>query len=93
LPVWLQNYLEWHADQHLVYNQHQVGTATATANSDAAAPSQDTDTTKFVVLVCFESKACGGLSDRLRSIPYLLKLANVPFNTVLMAGTNSIIVK
>jgi hypothetical protein len=68
LPVWLQNYLEWHANQRSAYNQHQVA-------ASAAAPSQDT-TTKFVVLVCFESQTCGGLSDRLRSIPYLLKLAN-----------------
>jgi hypothetical protein len=56
LPVWLQQYLEWHA--------HKL-----------KQPSQE-NSTKFVVLTCHKSQRCGGLSDRLRSIPYFLKLAN-----------------
>jgi hypothetical protein len=54
LPLWLQQYLEWHAHKRSSYDEN----------------------TKFVVLACLKSQRCGGLSDRLKSIPYFLKLAN-----------------
>jgi hypothetical protein len=72
LPEWLQKYLKWHAKTRSAYNSKQQQVQVAAEQHDAMI--QD-DNTKFLVLSCFESQTCGGLSDRLRAIPYFLKIA------------------
>jgi hypothetical protein len=73
LPKWLQKYLKWHAIKRSAYNSNQQRNDSVTIANNQQ-PIQDN--TKFLVLSCFaKSQKCGGLSDRLRSIPYFLKIA------------------
>lgn len=66
LPVWLQQYIKW--------NLRQVESISANATHEASTNSD----TKYLVITCLpKDSACGGLSDRLRILPFYLLAAKL----------------
>ncbi len=64
LPRWLQDYFTWHRAQTSSLSSFSSSSAAANAN------------TKYVVLLCLpKDTLCGGLSDRLRPLPFYLFVA------------------
>ena len=82
LPLWLQTYHAWHANQlaQLAALEEELS---VTANGDTTtdiitsdAIRNRTQQFRFLLVVCLDGMTCGGLSDRIKAIPYWLMKAN-----------------
>jgi hypothetical protein len=63
LPLWMKEYFEWHRDQ-----RHKMELATTETEKSQF---------RFLVVTCLESAPkCGGTADRLRPIPFYVRVAS-----------------
>jgi len=81
LPAWLQTYHSWHANQLAKLDELETELLVAANGRTAADISSDvirnrTQQFRFLVVVCLNGVTCGGLSDRIKAIPYWLIRAN-----------------
>ena len=85
LPVWMKDYLTWHAQQRRQWWLNSTtATSTTTTTTTATTASGNTNqqpiqpswsSYRFLILRCVSQDRCGGTSDRLKSIPLFLRLA------------------
>jgi len=59
-PAWVKSYFDWHAIQR----EEFLNTTNATRTN-----------TKCLIIICHRNQHCGGIADRLKSLPYYLRFA------------------
>jgi len=71
IPEWMAKYVTWHQEQRSI----MISNYTATNDM------------KFMVIRCIENQKCGGLSDRMKPLPFYLMVANLTQRVLLFHWT------
>lgn len=74
IPEWMSKYVSWHQEQRKILENSKNNTA---ALNDM----------KFMVVRCLENQKCGGLSDRMKPLPFYLMVANLTQRVLLFHWT------
>lgn len=78
IPEWMANYVTWHQEQRrILFDHNKISNDTASDDIDM----------KFMVIRCIESQKCGGLSDRMKPLPFYLMVANLTRRVLLFHWT------
>lgn len=75
IPEWMAKYVTWHQEQRRILDDSKISNDTATNNM------------KFMVVRCIENQKCGGLSDRMKPLPFYLMVANLTQRVLLFHWT------
>lgn len=79
IPEWMAQYVTWHQEQRQILDNSTISNNTAAIND-----------MKFMVVRCIERQKCGGLSDRMKPLPFYLMVANLTQRVLLFHWTKPI---
>lgn len=74
IPAWMADYLEWHKER-----REQLRRTLPRNNN-----TEEQSDVKFLVVRCLEREVCGGLSDRLKPMPFYILVASLAERVLLV---------